>query len=57
MGDIKGPGARENTNVEGGRVMGGGRGKDGGGSLNRVGSGRKMDNYAAMHNILQSKKA
>ena len=29
----------------------------GGGSLNRVGSGSNMDNYAAMHNILQSKRA
>lgn len=32
--------------------------KVGGGSLNRVGSGsNNMDNYAAMHNILQSERA
>ena len=29
----------------------------GGGSLNRVVSGSNVDNYAAMHNILQSKRA
>ena len=34
-----------------------GEAKVGGGSLNRVGSGSNMDNYAAMHNILQSERA
>ena len=31
--------------------------KVGDGSLNRVGTWRSMDNYAAMHNILQSERA
>ena len=34
-----------------------GEAKVGGGSLNRVGSGSNMDNYAAVHNILQSERA
>ena len=47
----------ELARIGGGGVWEVGEAKVGGGSLNRVGSGSNMDNYAAMHNILQSERA